>query len=60
MFFENPQYVSMGCQNKQDSLVIKFKQDIILTDLEGNPVILDKADSDLDSGTIDLKINLQP
>ena len=60
MLFENPEYVSLGCQYDQDSIIVKFDENLLLTDTEGNPVLLDKGIPNIDTKTIDLKINIQP
>jgi hypothetical protein len=41
---ENPSEVSMGDQSLKDSIVIRFPKDLVLTDTEGNSLVIDNAE----------------
>ena len=43
LLIENPELVSMSSQNEKDTVEFKFKDGLILTDEDGNGLLLDKA-----------------
>ena len=59
--FLNPEYVSMSSQNEKDKVYFKFPDGLMLTDEEGNGLMLDKASKDSgDGSSLDVGISVQP
>jgi hypothetical protein len=56
--FENPEFVSMSSQNEKDRVYFKFPQGLILTDLDGNPLTLDKASKSDGGQSLDVGISI--
>ena len=54
--FENPQYVSLVSQNELDDIVFKYPKDLVLTDMDDNPLIIDKASDSKDSLDVAIQI----
>ena len=56
--FENPSFISLSTQNELDSIVFKYPKDVVLTDIDGNGLVLDNADDGGDA--LDVGVPLQP
>ena len=57
--FQKPGEISMSSQTELDSLVIKWPQGLVLSDEDGNGLILDGALEDKDGSSLDNNIVLQ-
>ena len=49
----NPSIISLSSQNELDNLVIKWPDNLILTDVDGNSLVMDDAEESQDGGTFD-------
>lgn len=56
--FENPEILSLGSQFSPDQLVIKFPNNLVLSDKAGNSLILNNGA--VGKNSVDIKLNIQP
>lgn len=58
--WSNPSIISLSSQNELDYLTIKWPNGLILTDVDGNSLVMDEAEENQSDGALETQCIIQP